>query len=153
MQRPIKFRAWDEPGKLMVYSGIKDTHDLDGNDRQYWTYLVPGVRDGTWFELSVKDNGEVDREIYHGLLMQYTGLLDKSGKEIFEGDIVKVDNFSEEFVITKESDTNNLTVAEVLKDEEDVEINPDDGLFLSNLIDRSEVIGNIYENPELLKDA
>ena len=59
MSREIKFRAWDKKGKLMVYMGQKDTYDLDGNDRMYWTYLISGIRNETWFELTVLDNGEV----------------------------------------------------------------------------------------------
>lgn len=67
--REIKFRAWD--GKRMYY---------DPND----FYLR---MDGSCFDVF---EGEMDEPICgQPILMQYTGLKDKNGKEIYEGDIVK----------------------------------------------------------------
>jgi len=60
-------------------------------------------------------------------LMQYTGLKDKNGKDAFESDIAK-DRYNQTFVI----DWNYTLLSQL----EDIEF---------------EVIGNIYENPELLE--
>lgn len=63
--RQIKFRAWDKSTKEMLCIGT-DVFDLmEGLDREYW-----------------KENAA---------MMQFTGLLDAKGREIYEGDIVEYD--------------------------------------------------------------
>ena len=78
--------------------------------------------------------------------MQCTGLKDKNGKLIYEGDIVK------EFLLYKVIWENEFCRFELQKvDEEDYR----DWLFDTtddNQSHRIEVIGNIYENPELLEN-
>lgn len=89
----------------------------------------------------VRISYEVDPET----VGQYTGLTDKNGKKIFEGDIVKTDKFSEpnkQYIIKYDlqfgafigQDRYNLYF---------VTFDGDSGEF--------EVIGNIHDNPELLK--
>jgi len=101
--REIKFRAWDIDGKRMVY----------GEDA-----------------LNAIPLAEVNPEI---TIMQYTGLKDSNGKEIYEGDIVR------DFV----SRNHNSAPYEIKWD-----INCFNVQRMSWL---SEVIGNQFENPELLK--
>ena len=77
-------------------------------------------------------------------LLQYTGLKDKRGKEIYEGDILKCpqpldDNLFEVGHVYWCSDSAGYYVETNLSNDE-----------LSAFTD-GEVIGNIYENPELLK--
>ena len=73
---------------------------------------------------------------YQGEIMQYTGLKDKNGKEIYEGDICKHQNPSESNYVEY-----RLGVWCLMPH----------GLYLHGEDMMVEVIGNIYENPELLK--
>ena len=76
------------------------------------------------------------------ILQQFTGLHDKNGKEIYEGDIMT--QFWNPF---------NKPLEEI-KEIGEVSITPDRGVLVGGkpiwLHDGAEVIGNIYENPELL---
>lgn len=80
--------------------------------------------------------------VYTDTLGQYTGLTDKHGNRIFEGDIVKTDKYG-----TGDGQGRNFEVAVeyggfCLRDGwRRYNLRPDDGI---------EVIGNIYDNPELL---
>ena len=74
-----------------------------------------------------------------GALMQFTGLTDKNGKDIYEGDI---------FIHHDHLDPKPMCVIEWDKDE--VCFQPSIGL-MSESNEWFEVIGNIYENPELLE--
>lgn len=114
--RTIKFRAWDTKKKEMVYRffNIDPTSGL------------------CWYAHPLKDLSYV--------LLQFTGLLDKNGVEIYEGDIMKHDfspGRTETIICTDE----NL-IALIMKLRNYSRMN--------DLNDRFEVIGNIYENPELL---
>ena len=73
------------------------------------------------------------------ILMQYTGLKDKNGVKIFEGDIVKAGRGDS--VLTAAIDYDNNVAAYVFRGTY---------CFVSEYAD-FEVIGNIYENPELLE--
>lgn len=121
--REIKFRALFK--KAWFYVTLKDLCSCVGIS-----------------EYAVEDT-EVERFTLGKHKTQFTGLKDKNGKEIYEGDIIKG-------VWGK----NNIVIFKVIWDKrgcfdgEDAEGEPqvfDD--FDGNL----EVIGNIYENPELLK--
>lgn len=78
MNREIKFRVWDKDLKRIRY--LNTEHDFirfDSLGQGYYENMQTGL--GEWFSD----------------LMQYTGLKDKNGKEIYEGDIVRfVRNFS-----------------------------------------------------------
>ena len=81
-------------------------------------------------------------------LMQYTGLLDKNGKEIYEGDIV---SFNTSYELDND-DCSGITEVKWIEKEA--------GFFPFTLnnrwrcdVENVEVIGNIYENPELLVEV
>ncbi|MCC2381231.1 MULTISPECIES: YopX family protein [Bacillus] len=125
--RKIKFRVWD--GKLM--HNVSELHfcmgpKLDGNGLKFYG---PGVGQG-W----------IDGENVH--LMQYTGLKDKNGKEIYEGDILKVTTVRGDTRWQMEVDFENGCFA--LKEGPEL-------WKLKYDYPNHEVIGNTYENPELLE--
>lgn len=116
--REIKFRCWWKVGKEMEYWGLAD--------RNY--YAVTDSKNNC-------------------VVMQYTGLKDKNGKEIYEGDLI----------VLWEDDVAGIGVGEV-KYSDDSEIGGhyyiDDGAggVLFEDLTKLEVAGNIYENKELLND-
>ena len=71
------------------------------------------------------------------VLMQYTGLHDKNGKEIYEGDILGFDYYKHPMVVEYK--------------EWGFGCKEDDGTWAMPNEEYREVLGNIYENPELLK--
>ena len=78
-------------------------------------------------------------------LMQFTGLTDKNGKEIYEGDIVKqITGDAEDETYISEGIIEYLGCGFSLKIKDKTYVS------IRNFGDNLEVIGNIYENPDLL---
>lgn len=100
--REIKFRTWDVQNKQMLKS-----HELN--------YSFLEANDFRWF-----------------IPMQYTGLKDKNGKEIYEGDILKDDD-----ILAVVEWDNNLARFYSVKPTVRAWVN-------------CEVLGNIYKSPEIL---
>ena len=123
-----EFRAWTGEGKAMYY----DVYPFK-DDTLLLSY------DGIAFD-------EVPASDF--ILMQSTGLKDKNGKEIFEGDVVKYEvgrnTVTEEVAYDK-----NFAGFGVRDADTDIIFT---FLQLADVVDLSsfEVIGNIYQNPELL---
>jgi len=117
--RKLRFRAWDKWKK-----------DHNTQHRGFYYFDLKDVYD------EMIDGDDIE-------ITQFIGLLDKNGKEIFEGDILKARNLDgSKTMISMVKYSNRSFVA--LGDEED----DDDILyFVPNCM---EIIGNIYENPELL---
>jgi uncharacterized phage protein (TIGR01671 family) len=118
--REIKFRYWD-------------TFNKDEPKMIYFDF---------WKLLGGKAYPDMDT------VMQYTGLKDKNGKEIYEGDILKsvFENIYKE---------NGVEIHQGI-----VEFEPTRGFYIKEgngigLIFeyRAKIIGNIYENPELLEES
>lgn len=90
-----------------------------------------------------------ERDFYEVEFMQFTGLKDKNGKEIYEGHIIKWSDGHDYYfgVVAYDKDYGNFGVIE----DNDEDMSPFGYLFEWKNVEELEVIGNKYENPELLK--
>lgn len=149
MKREIKFRAW-------------------GNDKMW--YPETKTNDNCFTTLHFFNGGGIDWGLYdsifenrivsgeYGAIMQFTGLKDKNDKEIYEGDIVQLsDNWlfkdKELCVIEYHQYGIPYIIQRYLKNK------PNQGDYNFDYLKDSsisgcepfyEVIGNIYENPEII---
>jgi uncharacterized phage protein (TIGR01671 family) len=123
MKREIKFRAWDKLLKKM-FNDISFIYIKDS-----LSYSLYENKTGKYF-------------VSQCYLMQFIGLKDKNGKEIYEGDIIKARFWDREKRKT-------------------FQVYFEDGCFFAKSIEMDaflyelknmEVLGNIYENPELLNN-
>jgi len=120
--REIKFRAWVFPLKEM-----KQVIDLCFND------------DGEFIGVRFSDTPRTGMVNFRSVnLREYTGLKDKNGTEIFEGDVIKdEENFLWEVVY--ETDGFHVMSHDLMAVE-----------MLREAIRYGEVVGNKYENPDIL---
>lgn len=123
-----KLRAWDKQDERMSYGEVEYCYDMI---EYRFDHLCT----------------EADEDVE---FMQSTGLKDKNGVEIYEGDVINYRN----------SFRNPMTGSGSLSINRDFKIIFENGEFkakgfdirLKNILSYSEVIGNVYENPELLRE-
>ena len=138
--REIKFRAWIQSAKKMILVDSIEFHiDID-NKLWYLSTQWDRSDPNFLFERRPKLGGTFP-------LMQFIGLKDKNGKEIYEGDVLgwKAREFDYNKAQVVFDDKALRFVAELLPD--------GCGEDIRDLMrtDNAKVIGNIYENPELVK--
>ena len=133
-----KYRAWDKKDKV-----IREVTAIDWS-LEYVEFM----------------NGAVERSFDDLILMQSTGLKDKNGVEIFEGDIVKtfsnINKFTDSFAENVEPNYGYTSIVRdgasfkmTYKGKPSYVLNENAG----SMAEYMEVLGNIWENPELLEGA
>lgn len=137
--RDIKFRVWDKYKKQMYPISSID-YDIFSQEIRI---IAVGHRNGMCTSYNKNHNSE-KCDITALELMQYTGLHDKNGKEIYEGDIVKVDNI-DLAIIYFDDDRMAWGIKPIN------EFYFDSPLLSENISLELRVIGNIYDNSDLLK--
>lgn len=125
--REIKFRGRHLSGQWYYGNLI----------RKQTEYIICDIEDGSAEDVEEETVG------------QFTGLYDKSGKEVYEGDILKIfyHGKSKVFGIAKYTDTRFYI-------DDNWNIDHSSSRPMNEMFDRYEfeVIGNVYDNPELLKE-
>ncbi|BEO91138.1 YopX family protein [Fusobacterium nucleatum] len=143
--REIKFKAWDKLNKEMFNVEI-----MDFQERKVYKDTV-----------SYRKFNDIE-------LMQYTGLKDKNEKEIYEGDVVKLVHTGIEISADRLEDLKRFVgiikyengIFKIVKTEKslieskyfEMEQKKVSEIFIYSKLYDLEVVGNIYENPELLKE-
>ncbi len=137
MSREIKFRAWDINNRVMLHSSEGESPKDASED--FLLVIQNGVLYWDIPDMGCYGGGEWTRKQGKFEIMQYTGLKDKNGNEIYEGDVIGG---------LRESHWHNGKHVVLEK----VEWNHFKSGFCITNDDMKdcEVIGNIHDNPELL---
>ena len=125
--RDIKFRAWRIKSELMQFN-VQNVIP---------TVLDPG---GSFSDYIQSDDV---------ILMQYTGLKDIRGAEIYEGDRVKYVEHNDFYFDSKPENLETVVEIDINPFKDEICGGPDGRIWYTDI----EVIGNIHENPELLGEV
>ncbi len=126
--REIKFRAWDKLEEKMV-----EVNRIDLDEREVDVVIEKSKSVESYYSCS----------FYEIELMQYTGLKDKNGVEIYEGDFIRENDGDGGYIYAEVVYHNCGFMGKEKGFEPEYPI--------SAFRDEVEVIGNIYENPELFE--
>lgn len=133
--REIKFRAWDKKEKKMYYD-VQNTYDFM-------------INNGGCFEESFKDVLEYDNYV----VMQYTNCYDINGKEIYEGDIIRLEEVDDREIGSTWEHIGKIVYKRgaFFVCYFDYYADGDEELICDAQVEFGTVIGNVYENKELLE--
>ena len=131
-----KFRVWFSEASQMITDGLESINFFDET-----VTITTGYYD-SFADEYIFDSMQV--AIGNAILMQSTGLIDKNGVEIYEGDII-----GWRYVITyvDSSQPGNLGMSIGFYAQRD----DFESYHMLDVGDEYEVLGNVYENPELLE--
>ena len=136
-----RFRAWLKKKKKMV--ATDDLVNISFEDEEICVQTL-------YFEEGLISERDLDYYEFDEIeLMQSTGFFDKNNKEIFEGDIVR--QVRTQPTTENETITGVVTILEgawlIMNDNEQL------ASYLWSETDENEIIGNIYENKDILEDG
>jgi len=121
-QRELEFRAWDGTGMMSI-------HDYRGNV-------------STFFAMHESDHP----------IMQWTGLVDKTGRDIYEGDVIANESYSRVVEFKPNAGSFRMAHIHMLYRQPFEDIwQPMEQAYINEF--GLEVIGNVFENPELIPDG
>lgn len=142
--RDLKFRAWDKDEKRFNYIDIEKMFDAMGAD----------------YGLNQGQVDFMDSDIQ--TIMQYTGLFDDTGRKIYEGDIVEIQNKLETKTSYKSIVMMSYNGAIISAHPAHIKIGEKANRQLSSFCDygfggkydvECKIVGNVYENSDLLKEV
>ncbi|WP_155962157.1 YopX family protein [Streptococcus ruminantium] len=141
-----KFRAWRKTAQKMVNVSSLDWK-IDENEKESLSAIW-------WYSTQNAIVSSADDVSDDFILMQSTRVFDKDGKEIFDGDIVKTTRFfgrADETGGFYEYDKELIGIVKQLEGAWVIDTGKE-AVYLWSEVDENEVIGNIYENPELVEN-
>ena len=130
--RTIKFRGKRLDNGEWVYGSLTQSETNDKNGEPFMvSYIAPfiPVASEGGFELVKMDR------VKPATIGQFTGLTDKNGKEIYEGDIIRHKDMVKPYHVIYDGH----------------QFTPNDGFRSLSYPKHWEVVGNIHDNPELIK--
>lgn len=138
--REILFRGKRIDNGDWVYGAYITMHHNDGRTHIHH-FIIP---DGSDLSYGVKVE-DILVEVDVKTVCQCTGLKDKTGRKIFEGDIVKYDRYIGKIVF--------ISGEYKIKWNEDVYFRSDMDFWCNDDDEKIQIVGNVFDNPELLENG